>query len=467
MGTASPDNQEGPEGAKSPRKIRIPLWGALFGAFTLFLVVFGLWHWALSIQIDREIARCQAEGRPTSFAELNNFYETPPEEENAALLYEEAAKLLNIDKDFETDREQRDYSSTKWVIIKAWEPWTVEWIDHARACFRKNEAAFALIQKAAKLRQSRYSINFSSPISDNANMSMVSQLITPCLERIKYEAEIRDSRSAIQDIEQAQALIESFRTVPLPWCANDGNTWTLELLTTTERILNRMRLSESELTEVAASIDSIKPDNMDLILPHLRVWAAEPRTMLKGYDIPTWTMAFYESSGLLEMDQIQAFAIIRTRESLSKLPPGLRRKEVDAIQRRLGEVPKGPRGFFILSHSAGGWIQNADNYMDQVAAKIGCLKAAIGVERYRRANGETPPGKLEDLVPRYLASVPVDPFSDKPVLYKATDHDYSVSSVGVSYVTIQISVRLAEPTTMPATQPYNTAQPTTQPDSED
>jgi hypothetical protein len=57
-------------------------------------------------------------------------------------------------------------------------------------------------------------------------------------------------------------------------------------------------------------------------------------------------------------------------------------------------------------------------------------RAAVAVERYRRDHGDQLPRSLEDLVPAYLEAVPIDPYSERPLLYRADDAGYTIYSVG-------------------------------------
>ena len=56
-------------------------------------------------------------------------------------------------------------------------------------------------------------------------------------------------------------------------------------------------------------------------------------------------------------------------------------------------------------------------------------RIAVAVERYRRDRGNVP-GALSDLVPHYLSDVPVDPFSGRPLLFRAGADAYTIYSVG-------------------------------------
>ena len=59
-----------------------------------------------------------------------------------------------------------------------------------------------------------------------------------------------------------------------------------------------------------------------------------------------------------------------------------------------------------------------------------CSRIAVAIERYRRTHGESLPAGLTDLVPNYLAELPEDPLTGKPLLYRIDADAYLVYSVG-------------------------------------
>jgi hypothetical protein len=59
-------------------------------------------------------------------------------------------------------------------------------------------------------------------------------------------------------------------------------------------------------------------------------------------------------------------------------------------------------------------------------------RMAVAVERYRRDRGHVP-GALSDLVPQYVSDVPVDPFSGRPLLFRAGADAYTIYSVGPNH----------------------------------
>jgi hypothetical protein len=58
----------------------------------------------------------------------------------------------------------------------------------------------------------------------------------------------------------------------------------------------------------------------------------------------------------------------------------------------------------------------------------------MAVERYRRARNGEAPASLSDLVPEYLAAVPLDPFDGKPLKYRIAPDSYLVYSVDINRI---------------------------------
>jgi hypothetical protein len=63
-------------------------------------------------------------------------------------------------------------------------------------------------------------------------------------------------------------------------------------------------------------------------------------------------------------------------------------------------------------------------------AAVRVARVLIAVERYRRQHAGELPAGIEDIAPRFLANVPVDPFSGRPLLYSREPGRYRVYSVG-------------------------------------
>jgi hypothetical protein len=64
-------------------------------------------------------------------------------------------------------------------------------------------------------------------------------------------------------------------------------------------------------------------------------------------------------------------------------------------------------------------------------AAIRCTTTAVAIERCRRQHGGLP-DSLDVITPQYVASIPLDPFTGKPLLYGRDDDSYTVYSTGIN-----------------------------------
>ncbi len=73
----------------------------------------------------------------------------------------------------------------------------------------------------------------------------------------------------------------------------------------------------------------------------------------------------------------------------------------------------------------------------RVQARFILTHTAVALASWRfdhGSDGDEYPERLDDLVPRYLPAVPIDPFSDKPLIYERREHGYLLASVGQNCV---------------------------------
>jgi hypothetical protein len=84
--------------------------------------------------------------------------------------------------------------------------------------------------------------------------------------------------------------------------------------------------------------------------------------------------------------------------------------------------------FITLLMPAAGKVQDAADRAEQTQRN---LHIAFSLAAYHRDNGRYP-AKLDDLAPKYLSAIPDDLFSDKPLIYRATEKSFLVYSVGMN-----------------------------------
>jgi hypothetical protein len=67
-------------------------------------------------------------------------------------------------------------------------------------------------------------------------------------------------------------------------------------------------------------------------------------------------------------------------------------------------------------------------------ARLIALETALAIERFRLAMTNALPGTLDELVPQYCLSRPLDPFDRQPLRYKKLKRGYVVYSIGADGV---------------------------------
>jgi len=66
----------------------------------------------------------------------------------------------------------------------------------------------------------------------------------------------------------------------------------------------------------------------------------------------------------------------------------------------------------------------------EALAQLRLAQTAIALEQFRAANGNRYPDALTELSPKFLASVPADPFDGQPLRYAKSGNSYTLQSIG-------------------------------------
>lgn len=153
-------------------------------------------------------------------------------------------------------------------------------------------------------------------------------------------------------------------------------------------------------------------------------WTPTMQTMNKWYDRMSAAMRLKDRAA-----REKAFDKIDEELAATK-------KELKNLQ-KLKDVPADKEAAKLVAKSVGDVlmgllapavrkVQGAEDRMTQVQNN---LRVAFAMAAYRKDNGRYP-AKLADLAPKYLAAVPGDVFSGKPLIYTPSEKGYLFYSVG-------------------------------------
>jgi hypothetical protein len=209
--------------------------------------------------------------------------------------------------------------------------------------------------------------------------------------------------------------------------------------TMTERALNRAELSDGQLARILASLP--RPATNDLLavfrVEHcMAIWAFnEVRAGRRMDDLfgrsiaDSWWERIWERyrprfNQYNDEDFLAFLEMIPQRIEAVALPPRAAVAEFDRVYSKYKSNATSEVGQGVNPN----WPKALPAHYE-CEAKLEVVRAALAVERFRRANGRLP-ASVVDLSPRFLESVPMDTLQGGPLRLKALARGYVVYSVG-------------------------------------
>jgi hypothetical protein len=393
----------------------------------LALIAGGIWYYLnlrnlqdLRDQVEAELATLRSEGYPISFNELDAWYPTVPDEENAATIYLEA-----FEKYVELDENQAD---VVWrpVDLRG-QPVPPDMKKAVEAWLAKNAECLDLLAQGSERKRSRYPVRFNAdlftmlytPVDVNKGAIGYKHLghlaaIKSCANLLSFQAllyaERRDEDGAVSALLDMFAIARSLDREPVLLSQLVRIAVMGIGLNTLERVLSRMPLSSANQRQ----------------LDDVMVRAFDPKPMQRGilgnlcYCRPSIEEKCPEKT--LEQNRLSYLKMARSflilSEEKTTFPPFLQwKKDMEGLYER---------GHFIRDEVSVNHVSQV-SFFRQIA-RLRAARTALAIERYRAAKGKIP-AKLEDLVPDYLSAVPVDPFDEAPTRYRILKKGYVVYSV--------------------------------------
>jgi hypothetical protein len=107
-----------------------------------------------------------------------------------------------------------------------------------------------------------------------------------------------------------------------------------------------------------------------------------------------------------------------------------RRAEAAAIEGRLRAFLKGNK----LLHDMAPPIMRIVEISNRLPADVSATLAILAISRYKAENGRYPSDLSQLLAEGYLKELPIDTFTDKPLVYRTADDDFILYSVGPNFI---------------------------------
>ena len=385
------------------KEAQVPAWPRMkLGAAFLIVSVFAV---ATYIYMDNsareELARFQTE---TTDLLQKMMPPRAPDAQNARLVYEQASKSLEAEKDL-----------PKWIKDKPADVSRQEIADFVE----KNRKTLELLYKAAALPNFSYDVDMTKPayawpLPQYGSYRRMADLLyhSACLK-----ADAGDAAGAMKDLSVIETMSNHFRTdrtliaTLVSFAIDDGRVRGAEHVI--YRLPDRALRQPSPVKAHATALETIYKA---LRYEYAMISQGLPAVALGGSfsDVSSWAplMSFYRVffvTGDMKAQKVQSSIMARPVRTYEELKRN-NREAIQAVKNTRGlltAVNLGSAGYDRYIHRAMSYETN------QGLADLG-----FAINSYKSTKGSYPE-RLEELVPDYIDRIPTDPFDGKPLKMKS------------------------------------------------
>ena len=428
-----------PRPRRSPSRWERRLGKAMQALVTIALAIFGIWRVHLHYQITRQFAGIRSAGWPASPQDLNRWYAEVPPASNAAVGLAQAFGLLR------TFPDKRVNEIDRARVLDRREDWSAETRARIAEYVAMNSNALAHAQAGLSRPQCRYPVDLTYGF-----LALYPHL--PKLKTLARTAALRAILAAEQgqrtdwppDIRLMLQLAATLASEPTLISQLTRDSVLAMSVQATERCLNQSGFGNESAELIGAFAGAVNTNAFRLGLigerasavPVFRMSWAEMRqgekaqkaevTMPKPPPLAGRPNPFLWLTGFLERDLSFFLGVMETNIALAAYRPPAS-LALTNIAQQFDEIAN--RNLYIFSQKVLPSIGRAAVRDATTIARIRLAQTALALARYRVVRGELPVD-LADLVPRFLAAVPTDPFNGESLRYRRSDQGFIVYSVG-------------------------------------
>jgi hypothetical protein len=411
------------------RKFRLRgwhIWLVLVAGFVGMVVLFVL---SGKSGLEKEIAAIRAAGYPTNFAEQGKYYSIPEGVPNAADVYSKAFDA------YQEPSEELKKHLPIWrpnIMAVPRGPLDSDSVEAIISHVQANKDTLEFLDKAAAIEHCRYDLDFSQGMT----MSLpYGTDISNCARLLAAQTLLLAHRSngdaVVKNIAKQLAQAESLKKEPILTSQLSRMGCIAFCRQSVEYTLNQMTLTNEQLTALQQQLSQVYRDNpMVMGVIGERCFFIELFRNIYDIDLgqmtyPSPPPKFIRIPGVSDRNIAMLLKLLGQCMDAMNLPAQQRLTRYREISAEADDLSI----FYSLTKMGVPAIEAIFKIDPQATAQIDCAIVALGIERYRLAKGSLPK-VLDDLVPRYIDEVPIDPFDGKPVRYKLTEPGYIVYSIG-------------------------------------
>jgi hypothetical protein len=393
--------------------VTLALVAALAGLVTLYVVI-------ARSRLDRRLEALRTGGYPTTLAELAEYNRLPAGTPNAAGVYVGA---------FAAYAPPPDATNVPYIGSAQWpergKPLPEPMVKAISQCLTSNQVCLSLLHKAAGIQDCDHEWDlrqFATGLPQLTDVRHCAQLLAL---GAAYSSHTGDPNAAVRCIKDELRLADSLRREPalLSYLVRIAAVGLA--LRGLEQSLSVTAFTEGQLAELDEGVIATVGT---LDLTHAII--TERCIMIETCRDPSLMADTGQSPGPRMLPGMRRTGIA---DILDYMGDCIEASELPPTERLTGfrEAAKKVQDLSFLHFM----IKMLAPAMGRVAelslrcqAHVDLARTALAIERYRLATGKVPE-RLEELVPQYLKTVPVDPFDGQPMRYRRTDPGYRLYSI--------------------------------------
>lgn len=403
------------------KRFELKAWHVTFVAIAAVAGLIALYIVVVRSRLDRRLEALRAAGYPTTLAELAEYNKLPAGTPNAAGVYVGA---------FAAYVPPLDGTNVPYLGSAQWpdrgKPLSEPMTTAISQCLADNKLCLSLLHKAAGIQDCDHDWDWrqlaAASFSQLGEVKRCAQLLALGAAYYSYTG---DPNAATRCIEDGLRLADSLRREPalihyLVRVACVGL-----IVGSLDRSLSAATFTDEQLTELDKALTATT-GTLDLT----QAMITERCIMIETCRNPFLMAGTGQNAGPRMIPGMTRTGIADILDYMgdcieaSKLPPAERLTRFREAAKKMEDLSFTHVMIKMLAPATG----RVAELSLRSQAGVDLARTALAIERYRLATGKVPE-RLEELVPKYLKAVPIDPFDGRPIRYKRTDPGYRLYSI--------------------------------------
>ncbi len=416
---------------KKRRKIKFS--HVLIALLLAGVAAFAYFRLSTKFKLRAGIDAIRAAGYPVTCVELDQWYNIPPDAENAAYTIEDAFSFY---KDWDKEKSKSLPVVGRAKLPPRTEALSAEMKALITEYIADNNEAIELLHAGAAVEHCRYPIDLSAGFATLVpNLSEMRRCVRLLELEAVLHAENGDGRSATRSAISGFGIARSLAREPVMISQLVRAGCQTSAISAVEQVINRTELTDEQLVEL---IEHVR--NSERSSDIFRAFVGERCTGISFFRVPESVglnvlggsgpllrplLALYKAAGLADADAVIYLDLMDGYLKAARLPLHERREAVEAVEAKLQSTSQA----HILLHTIMPALSRVTTIEMRAIARLRTAQVALALRRYHMSADKLP-DKLADLVPAYLESVPKDPFDGNDLRYKKLVVGFVVYSIG-------------------------------------